>query len=341
MVTKAPTPPKPLKVATLLYDNLLATSATLPIEMLRMAEAANQATTTQHQAIETINVSISMEPVTSPSGFNLVPTCTLDQTDVCSIINLPALWRNPRPALRRYQAYLPWLRDQAAQGAIITAVGTGACFLAEAGLLNNQPATTHWHYFDRFQKDYPQVALKRNYFITRSNNIYCAASVNAVAQLMVHLIFRQHGRAVASQVERNFFHEVRNAFNPVGYFDDQVDYHPDENIVQAQIWLEDNFSQSIKIAEVAAQFGFSLRNFDRRFKQALAVTPLQYLQRIRLKNASELLKQSNLSIAEIAAHCGYADASAFSRQFSKQLHTSPRKYRETVRAKLFSHQNRT
>ncbi|MBL4566469.1 MAG: helix-turn-helix domain-containing protein, partial [Porticoccus sp.] len=246
------------------------------------------------------------------------------------------LWRNPRPALKKYCNYIPWLQRQAQQGAVMIAVGTGVCFLAEAGLLNKQPATTHWHYFDQFQKDYPQVELKRQYFITQAGNLYCAASVNAMAELMVHLVTRLYGRRAATQVERNFFHEIRSSFEPTSYFSDDVQHHPDEQVVQAQIWFEDNFSKPIRITEVATQFDFSLRTFNRRFKNALGKTPLQYLQTTRLNNARELLQKSNLSISEVASHSGYQDAAAFSKIFSQYFGTSPTKYRETVRAKLFS-----
>ena len=325
-----------LTVATLLYDNQLATSATLPVEMLRMAEAANRARTERHTSIRSISIDPQHMPVTTPSGFSLAATHTLTEAPPCDMVILPALWRNPRPALRTYRDDVPWLQSQSEQGAILIAVGTGACFMVEAVLLKNQAATTHWHYFDRFQRDYPDVKLKRNYFITRSGNIYCAASVNALAQLMVHLIYRRYGRETANLVERNFFHEVRNVFDLKDYFDEQAEYHPDEEIVQAQIWLDDNYAQPVKIADLAAQFGFSVRNFDRRFKQALGSTPVQYLQKCRIRNACELLKQSNLTVAEVAEHCGYQNASAFARQFRQQLNASPKKYRETVRAKLFS-----
>jgi transcriptional regulator GlxA family with amidase domain len=87
---------------------------------------------------------------------------------------------------------------------------------------------------------------------------------------------------------------------------------------------------------VAKKFQFSTRNFNRRFKAALGETPLQYLQAIRLKNAGELLQKSNLTIYEIATHSGYQDAASFSKIFSKHYAASPSKYRETVRAKLFS-----
>ena len=152
----------------------------------------------------------------------------------------------------------------------------------------------------------------------------------------MHLVARLYGRHAAAQVERNFFHEIRSSFEPTSYFSDDVQQHPDEQVVQAQIWFEDNFSKPVKIAEVAKQFDFSVRTFNRRFKNALGKTPLQYLQTTRLNNARELLQKSNLSIAEVASHSGYQDAAAFSKIFSQHYGASPKKYRETVRAKLFS-----
>jgi transcriptional regulator GlxA family with amidase domain len=336
MAKKLPITAPPLRVVTLLYDNLLGTSATLPVEMLRTAEASARPNNPGSRRVEAMTVSIDEQPVISPSGFDITPLKTIDEVHQCDIISLPALWRNPRPALQKYRRYIPWLQQQAQQGAVVIAVGTGVCFLAEAGLLDKQPATTHWHYFDRFQKDYPEVELKRQYFITQAGNLYCAASVNAMAELMVHLVTRLYGRRAATQVERNFFHEIRSSFKPTSYFSDDVQQHPDEQVVQAQIWFEDNFSKPVKISEVATLFEFSLRTFNRRFKNALGKTPLQYLQATRLSNARELLQKSNLSIAEIAAHSGYQDAAAFSKIFSQHFGTSPTKYRETVRAKLFS-----
>ena len=326
----------PLRVGTLLYDNFLGTSATLPVEMLRTAQASARARDPNARQISAVTLSIDRQPVVSPSGFNIVPSVTIADTEPCDIISLPALWRNPRHALNKYRDYIPWLQQQVELGATVIAVGTGVCFLAEAGLLDNQPATTHWHYFDRFQKDYPQVELKRQYFVTQAGNLYCAASVNAMAEVMVHLVSRLYNRQAATQVERNFFHEIRSSFEPTSYFSDDVQQHPDEQVVQAQIWFEDNFSKPVKITDVATQFGFSMRTFDRRFKCALGKTPLQYLQTIRLNNARELLQKSNLSVSEIATHCGYQSATSFSKIFNQLFGTSPTKYRETVRAKLFS-----
>jgi transcriptional regulator GlxA family with amidase domain len=122
----------------------------------------------------------------------------------------------------------------------INSRGHRLLFFAEAGLLDGQVATTHWHYFDQFERDYPNVALKRQYFITQAGNIYCAASVNAVGDLTVHFIRRTYGAEIASHVERNFSHEIRRPYESTSYFDGKHIYHPDEDIVQTQTWLQDH-----------------------------------------------------------------------------------------------------
>ena len=80
----------------------------------------------------------------------------------------------------------------------------------------------------------------------------------------------------------------------------------------------------------------SLRTFNRRFKQATDSTPLEYLQHIRLGTAKDLLKDSNLSIAEISYRVGFSDPGYFSALFKRRVSLNPREYRRLVRAKLFS-----
>jgi len=323
------------RVAVMLSGNLLATSATLPLEMLRSAEATARGMRLARPGLVIDGVSHSSAAVTSYSGFALQPSRTFADCENVDLVIIPAQWRNPRSALDA-DGSLEWLRTRHGAGAIISAVGTGVCLPAASGLLDGKPATTHWHYFDRFQRDYPQVDLKRQYFITQAGNIYCAASINSLAEVMIHIIFRWYGRPVANNVERNFFHEIRESYEPNRYLAEEVESHPDENILQAQIWMQDNYSRRVSIPAVANQFGMSIRSFNRRFRHALGTTPVDYLQALRLKNARDLLKKTNLSIQEVAALSGYQDLSYFTRLFHRQFHATPGQYRETVRAKLFS-----
>lgn len=324
------------RVGILLCDNVLATSATLPIEMLKTAGSTASGLHINALGLEILTISSGAAPIQSASGFTLATSTALEDAPQLDLIHIPGQWRNPRRAIARHPDHLDWLKKQHEGGAAITSVGTGVCFVAAAGLLNGKPATTHWHYFDQFQKDYPLVQLKRQYFITQAGNLYCAASVNTLAELMVHIIFMWFGRPVANNVERNFFHEIRGTFEPSRYFAEHVEHHYDEDILQAKIWLQDNFAKRVSIPQLAQQFGMSTRTFNRRFKTGLGKTPVDYLQELRLNNARDLLQQTNLTLQEICGLCGYQDVSYFTRLFHQFFQATPGKYRETVRAKLFT-----
>ncbi|MCW8128277.1 GlxA family transcriptional regulator [Microbulbifer halophilus] len=321
-------------VTFLLIDQMLATGTVLPLEMLRGAESRARVEG-DTEPMRLVTASLDGRPVSTRSGFSFPPDVALADAPDSDIVYIPALWRNPRPALRRSGALLDWLRRQAEAGTAISAVGTGVCFLAAAGLLDGKPATTHWHYFDRFSADYPRVKLKRQYFITQADKLFCAASVNALADVTVHLIRQFYGPAVASHVERNFSHEIRRPFEEIAYSEGAVHLHPDEEIVQAQTWLKEHCSGEVRLSEVAAYFDMSVRSFNRRFKLATGQTPLQYLQNVRVDTARELLQSSNLSVNEIAEKVGYQDMGHFTALFKKFLSTTPSEYRTTVRAKLF------
>jgi transcriptional regulator GlxA family with amidase domain len=325
------------KITFLLCDNMLATSTTLPFEMLRAAESAARGRSGRNvESVIIQTTAIAKIAVKTSVGFTLMPDTSLEEAGKSDIIYLPALWRNPRPVVKKHPELLEWLRKAYENGAMISAVGTGTCFLAEAGLLNDKPATTHWHYFDQFQRDYPRVKLKRQYFITQATNLYCCASVNAMADLTVHFVKRIYGQGIASFVERNFSHEIRRSYEKTSYFEGSTKQHPDEDIVQAQIWLQDNYHRQIKVSEVASRFDMSIRTFNRRFKNATAQSPLQYLQQVRIEIAKDLLQTSNLNVSEVADKIGYQDVGYFTALFIKLLATSPREYRATVRAKLFT-----
>lgn len=327
-----------IEIHFVLCDRMLATSSTLPMEMMLAAESAiaTMLPPEQRPHLHIRTIGLTEDAVTTRTGLRWQPDTTINDQQRCDLIYIPGLWRNPRPVIQQYQAMLDWLKAQHQNGAIISAVGTGCCFLAEAGLLEGKAATTHWHYFDQFHKDYPQVDLKRQYFITQAGNLYCAASVNSLADLTVHFIQRFLGKTIASHVERHFSHEIRKSYDSSGFFEQAQNPHPDEDIIQIQIWLQDNYHRNILFTQVAERFGMSVRTLNRRFKNAVGQSPLEYLQNVRINTAKDLLKTSNLSIGDIADKVGYQDTSYLTVLFKKRLAITPNAYRDTVRAKLFS-----
>ncbi len=326
----------PINVALVLYDHMLATSVSLPVEMLRAGEAIALRENRNNPPLRIQLVGENTTPVSTRALIKLEPNTDINKANKPDFIFIPSLWRNPRPIINKHPQLVQWLNNMWHLGATLIGGGTGVCFLAESGLLNHHPATTHWHYVQQFQRNYPLVDLKPDFFITQSERIYCAASLNALADIVVHLIEQIYGRATAQQVELNFSHEIRKPYEEQRYLEGSVDRHPDELISQIQFWMSKNLPSTMSLSEVAAQFGMSMRSLTRRFKAATGTSAAQYWRELRLDATKELLTSSNISILDIACLVGYQDQSHLAQLFKKHTGHTPKDYRRMVRKKLFS-----
>ena len=92
------------------------------------------------------------------------------------------------------------------------------------------------------------------------------------------------------------------------------------------IWLNAHDAQ-LSVPLVAAHAGVSRRTLEVRFRQALGKSPLEELQRTRLNRAKSLLRTTNLSVAEVARTCGFANASHVGKLFRAAFGTTMTRYR--------------
>ena len=324
------------RVAFIALPHTLASSITLPTEMLVAAASQSGRDRGGQLALEV--ASADGGPIAAVGGLPLAASLDYHRLPAAmpELVILPALWRNPLPVLRQQAGLLPVLRELAGSGARICAVGTSSFFLAEAGLLDHRPATTHWFYLDLFARRYPQVDLKPHHLITRAGSLYCAGSVNSVADLTVHFVEQFYGAATARRVEAQFSPEIRRPFETHSFTQGRENIHQDELVADAQAWLRSHLQRDDSLAQLAARLDISTRSLNRRFRQATGMTPMQYLQAQRLQTARELLRTSNLSISEVAAQVGYQDVSYFCQRFKQAVKQTPAAYRKAVRAKLFT-----
>lgn len=333
---------KPIRHITVLaLEQMLGSSAANPMEMLEAARArlkVDRASRKSGDADFKIEVAApKMEALSLLGGFKIFPHCCLSDIESTDLIVIPALWRSPASVIRKHKTTtIPWLLQQYLAGASIVAVGTGVSLIAEAGILNGKAATTHWHYLDQFSKRYPLVNLQGKHLLTQSGRIYCAASVNSAADMMIHWLGLVFGRELAMQVEQQFSPEARNAFENKVYHAEMGNQHPDEVVASIQSWFQQNLVQSFQLEALSNQYQLSPRQLSRRFKQVSGYTMGQYQQNLRCMEAKELLKTTNMSIADIALAVGYYDVSHFGRIFNKHFSQSPSAYRNKVRHKLFN-----
>lgn len=323
--------------AVVLYPEALATSVTLPTEILHAA--AQMARSRRHRQgtarIDILSID-SGDAIALDSGLRLAVDGRFDQLESCDLLILPAIWRHPRKVLKRFATQLPALRRLYAAGTSICSVGTGSNLLAESGLLDGRPATTHWKDFDSFALRYPRVDLKRRHLITQSDRLYCVGSVNSIADFMVHRLEAWYGENIARAVEAQFSPEVRQAFETAVFLQQSPSAHHDALVRLAQDHMQHAPAERHSVGSLAAQSGLSARSFARRFREATGSTPMRYLQSVRVREAKALLQHSDLNVADIAWRCGYSSPSRFAQSFRETTDMSPRAYRDAVRGKRFS-----
>lgn len=104
---------------------------------------------------------------------------------------------------------------------------------------------------------------------------------------------------------------------------------PDKRIFQVADYFAQNYASPITIRDLVAKHNMSPRNFNREWNKFFSVSPNQYLINLRLERAKTLLIERELSIAEIAALCGFCDSMYFARCFKQKLGLSPREYRSS------------
>jgi AraC-like DNA-binding protein len=95
-------------------------------------------------------------------------------------------------------------------------------------------------------------------------------------------------------------------------------------------WIDRNFHMPISLAELVKTTGFSRSYFMRQFAARVGETPMDYLTKVRIRHASQLLVQTKLSMEEIAERCGFSNGNYFAKVFRKLIGTSPRDFRENT-----------
>ena len=134
-------------------------------------------------------VSEKIDAITGSGGLKLVPDYTFDTVPQPKVVVVPAQ--------RGSQALHAWLRKMSTSTDLIMSVCTGAFQLGKAGLLAGKSATTHHDFLDRFEKAFPDVAVKRGLRFVEEEKISTAGGLSSGIDLALRVVDRYFGREVA------------------------------------------------------------------------------------------------------------------------------------------------
>ncbi|OHV76703.1 GlxA family transcriptional regulator [Rhizobium sp. LCM 4573] len=224
--------------------------------------------------------------------------------------------------------YAQWLRVQHSEGTALGSVCNGAFLLGETGLLSRRKVTTHWTYEEPFLSRFPEVELDTDRLIVDDGDIVTAGGIMAWIDLCLKLIDRFLGPTIMVETARTFLvdppgreQSYYSAFAP------KLN-HGDAAILKVQHWLQATEGKQMSLAALAAQAGLQERTFIRRFQKATGLTTGDYIQRLRVNKARELLQFTKASVDQVAWEVGYTDPSAFRKIFGRIVGLTPQEYRQ-------------
>lgn len=272
---------------------------------------------------------VGVTPETQASGgrFTIHADKVISEITTTNLIIIPALDGDLQQALEDNKDFIPWIVSQYNNGAEVASLCLGAFLLASTGLLQGRKCATHWMAANDFRKMFPDVELVTEKIITDENGIYSSGGAFSYMNLILHIIAKYAGREMAVLAAKVFAIEIeRENQSSFLIFRGQKD-HEDEPVKQAQEFIEKNVGDRISVEDLAVKFAIGRRNFERRFKKATNNTPVEYIQRVKIEAAKQILEGGRKNVSEVMYEVGYSDTKAFRSVFKKITGLSPMDYR--------------
>ncbi|MGP3698863.1 GlxA family transcriptional regulator [Rhodobacter sp. NSM] len=227
-------------------------------------------------------------------------------------------------------ALLNFLRRERAAGMSIGAICSGAYVLARAGFLTGVKTAIHWEFHDLFGEEFPEVDLVRNVFVT-DEKFVTASGGTAAADLMLHLIAREHGRDLSTAIaDQMVYNAVRE-----GTAAQRVSLQSRHGMRNAHLsraieLMQEHVEEPLSPFVLAGRLGISTRQLERLFGKFLNTSPKRYMMEIRLTRARNLIVQTEQSVSEIAMACGFTSTSHFTKVFRSRYGVTPVAHRTTL-----------
>lgn len=259
------------------------------------------------------------------------PDFSVSDDPTAPIIILPELWLGPDETLKgRYPELIEWIRRRHYSGAALYSACSGSVMLAETGLLDGCPATSHWGYKDLFRRRYPKIRFDSSpnlVYADPKGQIVTAGGTTSWHDLALHIIARYVSPGEALRIAKVYLLKWHD--------EGELPYtalvrplpHGDSVVHRCEDWLQEQFRESDAVSQVVARSGIPERTFKRRFKSATGVTLIEYVQNLRIEEGKRLLETGLLPVEEISAEVGYSDTSFFRRLFKRQVGLTPGAYR--------------
>lgn len=227
-------------------------------------------------------------------------------------------------------ACVDWLRRQASGADTLMAVCSGALLLGEAGLLDGRRCTTHHTLLDRLRGVAPRAQVQGDCIFIEDGPVLTSAGISTGVDTMLHWVTRRLGHRLALGVAREMVLYLRRSGQEpqlAGWLEGRN--HVDERMHRLQDALCERLRERWTLDDMAEVAVMSERHLRRRFVEVAGMSPLDYLARLRLQLARQLIEETPWSLARIAEEVGLGGDRQLRRAWKRYASGSPGEWRRS------------
>ncbi|MBV9793044.1 MAG: helix-turn-helix domain-containing protein [Actinobacteria bacterium] len=314
-----------MRVAVLAVDGMFDSGLTAVLDVLATANALSGQAGLPAAPFEVTTVGAGTS-VRTGHGLQLATTAWPELDDDPArrpeLAVMPAVGLRP-PAeivdVVRGHRFLTAITELAAAGAGLAGACSGTFFLAEAGVLDERTATTSWWLSPAFRARYPRVDLDDSRTLAIAGNVTTAGAAFAHIDLALSLVHRS-SPALSELVSRYLV--IGDRPSQAVAAAPSLLATGDPTVAAFERYIRAHLAEAIGIDTAARALGVSERTLQRVTRATLGMSPIRFVQEVRLEQATVLLRTSTQTPAAIALAVGYQDVSTLRTLIRRRRHTT-------------------
>jgi transcriptional regulator GlxA family with amidase domain len=216
--------------------------------------------------------------------------------------------------------FVAWIAEMAKHSRRIASICTGTFLLGAAGLIDGKEVVTHWRFSVQLAKEFPKAIVRPEPIFLKDGTLYTSAGITAGIDLSLALVEEDHGHQAALSIARFL---VMFLVRPGGQaqFSHMLSRQAvtSKPLRELQVWMLEHLRDDLTVEKLAERLGMSARHFTRVCLRETNMNPGQFVDRMRVEAAQQMIDSSNMGLKEVADQCGYQTADSMRRTFLRVL----------------------
>ncbi|HXP65043.1 MAG TPA: GlxA family transcriptional regulator [Steroidobacteraceae bacterium] len=221
----------------------------------------------------------------------------------------------------------------------VASMCTGAFHLAQAGLLHERRATTHWLFARQLQASYPTVKVDEDRIFIVDGPVWTSAGMTAGTDLALAMIEQDLGAEVAKLVAKKLVMFHRRAGGQLQHSALLELDAKSDRIQNALVYARKHLQSPLTVEQLADVANLSPRQFSRAFHAETGRSPAKAVETLRVEAARAMMEEGQLSIDVVARETGFADRNRMRRAFLRAFGQPPQALRRNSRAGMATRPN--